>query len=511
MKSRKATTLYNLFFQGCTVALAFISGIVLVPLYLRYIPSDLYGAWSASGNVLTWITLCDPGISLVLQQRVATAYGRQDHAEVSGWIASGLLITAAISVLIIVTGMCFSFFFTAWMDLPAAVNQLVLARAFRWNVIGMGLMVFSFSIALINQGLQGSLWVGIITVSANLLRIMLVILLLINGFGLLAIALPSVVIGLVLIAGNLTYLYLIFRTKGVPFPRQATHLRQLLGVLSFTSIGRLAGTLANNVDLFFVARLLGPETVNVLRFTRCAPEMSRLFVERPFVAIHPALAHLLGSGDVDRARCILLRLLRLTFWFLALLVGGFAVFNECFIHLWVGEKFYAGGIVNGIVVAGFFMASCASVLAGLCFTAGNISKNSMIGVAQVLVYLPLLWAGGHWFGLRGVAIASLLSVVLTQGWYMPGAFIKIYRLTVGDRRKLGRCGLQAVLATALVTVLFHSSHPSTWLALSVSVAAFCVCFVLLALLLSKDVREEVRAQAQWARRFLPASSGGIKA
>ena len=48
-----------------------MGGIILVPIYLVYIPKDLYGYWLATGNILTIISLLDPGIGGVVTQKVS--------------------------------------------------------------------------------------------------------------------------------------------------------------------------------------------------------------------------------------------------------------------------------------------------------------------------------------------------------------------------------------------------------------------------------------------------------
>jgi hypothetical protein len=73
--SRKKSTFWNLVFSYSTILYGICSGLLLVPLYLEHIPIDLYGAWLASGNVLTWLTVIDPGISTVVTQRVGKSFG----------------------------------------------------------------------------------------------------------------------------------------------------------------------------------------------------------------------------------------------------------------------------------------------------------------------------------------------------------------------------------------------------------------------------------------------------
>ena len=322
MRSRKRTSLVNLGFHAWSIGMVFVSGVVLVPLYLRHIPIDLYGAWLASGNVLVWMTLADPGVSLVLQQRVASAYGAGDHSGLAGGIATGLWITVAISGVIILCGVVSSWFLPGWLGLPQMADQQELASAFRWSVVGSALMIVSFSVTSVNQGLQSSAGIGAIYVVASLFRLGAVIALLERGFGLLAIAMPTLGMGLLLLGGNVVYLRHRLQHERIPFGWAPIHFKELAGLLSWTSIGRMAGVTANHVDLFVVARVLGPESVGLLRFTRTAPDMGRLLVERPIAALQPSLAHLLGAAGPVSARLVVVKVLTAVIYLLVVLAGG---------------------------------------------------------------------------------------------------------------------------------------------------------------------------------------------
>lgn len=70
MVSRTRATIANLIFQYASLLLA-ITGIVLTPLYLRFIDLKLFGAWLASGNVIGWLAMLDPGLNELLHQQVA--------------------------------------------------------------------------------------------------------------------------------------------------------------------------------------------------------------------------------------------------------------------------------------------------------------------------------------------------------------------------------------------------------------------------------------------------------
>ena len=500
-RSRKKTTIISLCFQGYSVAMGVVSGVILVPLYLRHIPSDLYGAWSASGNILVWMTLIDPGLSAVLQQRVATSYGQRDRAAVSGWIVSGLWISIGIALIILLAGMISSFFFAEWMHLPPTVDQAALVQAFRWAVAGGALMVFSYSINAINQGLQSSLAMGLIFVAATLVRLLLVILLLGYGFGLLAIAVPTAIMSLLLVCGNLIYLHIRLWQDSVPLSWKPKRIRELAGLLSFTGMSRGSSILINNMDLFLVARMLGPENVNVLRFTRTGAEVTRTIIERPFAAIQATLPHLLGSGNIDRAREIVLRLLRWAIWAILLSVGGFLVFNGDFVRLWVGMRFYAGAQVNLLLTILFALALLTSLIAGLSFSAGQIRGTSIAGLAHGLIYLPLALIGGYWLGIKGFITASLISLLITQGWYVPTIFVRSFCVTRNQLVRLLWAMLGGTISVTTTAMVFLGRPPvSTRPIFVASVCAFAACYFALLLLLSGEARKEIRDGFAWIRQ-----------
>jgi len=54
-----------------------VKGVVLVPLYLHKFGVDVYGAFLASANVIGLIGVVDFGISAVLYQRLAAAWGHE--------------------------------------------------------------------------------------------------------------------------------------------------------------------------------------------------------------------------------------------------------------------------------------------------------------------------------------------------------------------------------------------------------------------------------------------------
>ena len=73
------------------MALSLGASLFTVPVNIAHIPLDVYGAWLASGNILAWATMIDPGFGLLTQQQVATTYGSGNLDGTGKIITGGVL------------------------------------------------------------------------------------------------------------------------------------------------------------------------------------------------------------------------------------------------------------------------------------------------------------------------------------------------------------------------------------------------------------------------------------
>lgn len=488
--SRRKTTGWHLFFQYIHIVLIFVSGIILLPICLKFIPVKLYGAWLATGNILVWMTVVDPGLSSILFQKIGFAYGKRDLGYIQEVATAGLCITAIIVLVVFAVGLFCAFQLQHLIKLPEAAHRLVLFKAFSWAVAGSSLLVFSYSLSSINKGLQVSLADGIMSVSVVVISLILTIFLLYRGFGLIALGMRLFFTGLGLCLGNFGYFFWRIRKEGIGFRFSLRRVSELYKLLVYTFLSHLSDVLTNHIDLFVIARLLGPQIVVVFNTTRKPLQMCLVLVERPSIAFMPALSHLLGSGELDKARSVLLRLVRIILWMLGLILGGFIALNDDFVRLWVGAHLFAGRGINFGICTGVFLLVLASTFGRLCFAMGNIKGNSLAKIIQAVVYLPLIILGTKYFGLLGCVIAPIVATSLVTGWYFPYSFLRILKIV---REQVHDTLKELLITTAVATSLIVLSYqivPSNWFIFTAVVTGFVLIYFCGLFMFSKAFRIE---------------------
>lgn len=489
-RSRRRTTQWNLFFHYAAFSLALVSGIILVPLYLHYIPLDLYGAWLATGNILAWLTIVDPGLSTALQQRAGMAYGKGDLQELSALLTGGVALSGLISLMVIIIGLVSSTFLINVLNLRTTMDSVIVKQAFILAVIGSALMIFSFGLTAFNQGLQSSVGIGLVFVVTMIAGLAITVILLYKGVGLLALPIGSVVRGVGLTLGNVAYLLWRSINDKIRYRVSFKGIFDLAKLSSFTFLGRGAGVIAANLDAFVLTRYLSPEIAAVFVLTRKAPDTSRMLLERPAVAFMPAVSSLVGAGDMERAKVVLLRLLRMIIWLMGLIAGGFFLFNSAFVSLWVGPKLFAGHTVNLLIVLGLVLTVVMNTLGNLCFSLGNIKGNSLASLVQGLIAVPLMILGARYWGMLGVALAPVIAILAVSFWYYPMTFSRLLKFEKKDFIAICYESAFASLATIIAIAALCWFTVQTWETFIVAIVSFSIFYATILTILSPVFRSE---------------------
>lgn len=490
-RSRTRTTRWSFFFQYSTIVFNIIIGIFLVPLYLKYIPAENYGAWLATGNILFWLGVLDPGFSQVIIQRISLYYGSNNLPKVGSYVYWGIIIGLVISIIVGFLGIYFYFNFPDWLKINKLQGLVDLKFAFLLSLIGTCLLMFSYSIASINQGLQSSLGVGSIYFIANIGSIVLTIYLLKNNIGIATLGWVILFRGFVYLFSNFAYLYYRVINEKINIIYSRDTLNDFASLISFNFLGKVGATISSQVNSFFVVRMLGSSPVTILKFSQSAPELSKLFLVRPALAIMPSLVHLIGEGNATKASFVLKRLLFFTTWGLGFSLTGFVVLNKSFVTLWVGENLFGGTFLNFLICIWLSITIITEVLSFLVYSLGDIKKSNIVSFAQSIFFVIILAPCIKYFKIEGVIIASIISNFCFSLWYFPYSFIKLSKINNSELLKILWELIKVIFISTIIIFLFKNINISNWVNFFIQVLEVTVLYFLVLFLFSKNFKSEL--------------------
>jgi len=470
-------------------AISIITGIVLVPIYLKYISVYLYGASLATGSAVILLTIFDPGVAGLLMQNTASEYGKNNLKKMGELITIGFLISLAIAIVMIITGTLIGPYITKWLNIKDDTG--IIQRAFSIAVITSSLMLVYYSINAINYAFQSSLAIGIIFISSIIFKIIFVLFFLHSGLGLLSIPYSELAAALLMIIMNTFLLGRNMQRNHVPLLIRFDGIKKFLGLFIYTFTARISKIASKNMDNFFISYYLSPVSVVTYNLTSRAPTASENVIKLPVAAFRPALAHVTGSGDLKLTRAVISRLLRIILWSIGIITTGFMVFNDDFVRLWVGPQHYAGTLVNILICIAFSLFVWTNVTGMLLFSVGGIKKSSLADMISSFLLIPLIFIGIRFFGLAGLVTAHIIAMLIAGAYYLPASLIKRLEFKKEDVLILIKEGIIVFFISAMLIIGAISVRANGWIELLIYAFFFMVLYATLLMILSKHMRIEI--------------------
>ena len=183
---RRAATIANLVYQYVSIGFILINGIFVIPLYLKFIDLKIYGAWLATGSLITWLLTVDMGLGNLIRQQAAKAFGSGDMKVTGETIGTGLIISGAVGLIPAIAGLIISPFIPGLFGIYGAGAE-ALSLAFLLAAISASLIIIVGAPGAAQQGLQRNISYTIVYVMGATSGVTCIIILLLKGYGVLAV------------------------------------------------------------------------------------------------------------------------------------------------------------------------------------------------------------------------------------------------------------------------------------------------------------------------------------
>ena len=449
--------------QTIATVLVAVQSLVLIPLYLQRIDVGLYGAWLATGEVLTAVLALDLGVSNLMVQRIARAQGRGDGHAVAAWFGTGVTILAALGVVVLLTGLTVS----SW--LPAAFGlrdraALELVRAFRVGLIASGILLvnggFAAYFRAIQRPLHGAL--GSIVGTLAMFAITAFALLRLDA-GLLAIPYGLVTRAVVWTTYSLVALAAVAPRQGLRRPAFSRDvLKDSLRTMPMATAGGVGFVASGQFDLTIVGLFLGPVAATTLMLARKLADLARAFIDMVSFAVYGPFSHLVGAETGPKAERTWGEIGRIHAAVSVVAAAAYIAGNRAFLSAWVPDV-PAGSFALTVLIGIQLLVAAEAFLRNVLYRAtGAIEAGSALLAAEAAARLALVAALVWIAGIAAVPI-SAIAVGVVSGELYRRLLIKTLRIdgasgrlatTVSSPRKAAALAL-GILAGALLS-------PSGW-------------------------------------------------
>lgn len=407
--SRTAAAWLNLCFSYATTGFVIVTTIFLVPFYLRYFSAELYGAWIASSGLVLMLSVIDPGINLVMTQRMAACHASHDHQAFINHVHLGFRINYFIAGTIFILGYILADWIPLLIRLPEKHHQDI-ALCFRINVAAGVIGLLQTAWFTVAHATQRTAVVGWASISGCILGVISILLALQQGFGVISLALGALVrsltgAGIAMLCANhiKQQLFLGINPGGESLIQE---YKTALGSLFFS---RVMEGIGKSIEPVIIASVLGTQAAATYALSTRLITAINMLVNPISGALFPAYSHLVGSSHPEKIRRVTWELFQTSTLLLTLLLPTAVFLNESFLRVWVGSDLYAGHLLT--VTAGLALAvSLRNSLTNLILSGrGDFKTSARAGSAEVLIRLPILFLLLHTIGISAAPCAAIIS------------------------------------------------------------------------------------------------------
>lgn len=407
--SRRHATLATLVGTSSATLIVSLQAVVLIPLYLRAVGPQLYGAWLGSGDFLVWMQILDFGLPNLMIQRIGAAHGAGNSKAVGEYFAAGVVTMALVALVIGLAAFALSFFLPGWMGLAGAPARL-LQQCFLVGVVAGAAQLFCNSVVGFARGVQNTGFMNGVTVVSALAGFAVSLVLVLAGWGLWSVALGLAARAAVTVAGSGVFTMRELQSElRRSFRVRRAVLAEFLRNVPSTALGGLGYALMNQSETALVAIFLRPELAVVLNLTRKALDVARGLVDSIAAATYGGFAHITTSGQRHRVLQVHAEISALRLSLAVALAAAYMAVNASLLAVWVGAAQYGGPLLTILVAFQFIVVGQSYLANNLYRAVGRVQHGSLALAAESLVRLPLILALLLWLGLPGIPLAGLVT------------------------------------------------------------------------------------------------------
>lgn len=479
-----------------TTAVIAVAALVTTPILARELGKEGFGIWVLVGSFALYLELLEFGFGKAAPKFVAEYAARGDERGLRATIATSFWILAALGSVAAVTGAVVAALFPSMFgispELAGAAQILILLV-----LLDLAISIPSDTFGGVLMGLQRFYLVNTTLVVVTILQAVAWIVVLLNGGGLVALGVVTVVLSL----GGQLARFLLAR-RYVPQASVAPRLvdralaRRFTGLSVWFFVLDMSRVVVIRVDTIVVGLVVGVPAAGVYAVGQRLTLALEQLIEPLTKSFFPHSSTLAADGDREGLRRSLVVGTRLSLAIAAPIALSLAFLAEPLLDLWLGADSGFGDAAVVVVLLAAAVAIGALTRTGLLMLqgVGQVRVPALIVAGEALLNLTLSVVLAREMGLQGVALGTLIAVVVANLGVLYPFMCREFGVPIGElSATLARAHLPALAVAGAAGWLISGLDPS---GIVVLVAAPAVGLAYVAVFwftgLSSDERRDLR-------------------
>lgn len=405
---KKKAIYHNILGSFSNFVFLFLTSIVFLPYYFKFISNADYGIWLGGISLLAIFSIFEANISLILTQQLANKWTQKKTTEFSKYFSAALFFGLIVSLLIVSASYFLKDTLTAWVSADKQLNTLFSDSFFLYS-ISIALTIVAGYLNCIPQVFLKTVYPPIFNLIASIFGIIYTVWA-VSSQGVMALAIGNLLkVTLFLILVSI-YSFRLLKKNSIVLQLELNYVYLLIKEIGFPFVSKIAMTTAMSLQNFIVATAISATDTTIFDITRKLPLMLQMVINMIAVSTFTSFSLLYSeqnksnnSHEYSRHFFDLIRLL------LLFSLTGIFLIGQDFITEWVGIDKFGGNLLLALICIVITLDQLRMVLSQQYYTIGKFNLTASadtIFAVSFLVFAVLLIP---FFKLEGIVLAGIFA------------------------------------------------------------------------------------------------------
>lgn len=451
------------------LAIGTIIPLVYTPVMLRVLGQAEYGLYSLSNSVIGYLSLLSFGLGSTIVRYVSKYRAENNKKMEEKTIGLFIILYVILALLVLICGTVIynniALFFGNGLTSSEIAKMKILVLIMTFNTaISFPISVFSSIIVAHEKYIFRKMVDMLSTIGVPVFNIIALYL----GFGSVGMALVSTLIQFTLLPINAVFCFRVLDIKPV-FKDIPFYMLKEIAVFSFyVFLGSIVDMLFWATDKVLLGAMVGSVAVAIYNVGGTFNSMmSNLSTSISGVLVPKITTMVFTGNDKKEWTALFIKIGRLQYYIIALVVSGFIVFGRPFIYFIAGEGYEDSYIVALLTMIPLVVPLIQNVGLNILVAQNKHKFRSLVYLAIAIVNAVCTYISIPYFGIIGAALCSGLSYVLGQGIIMNIYYYKVTGLDIKlfwkNILSISWIPLIMIIGTILISNYINFYYPANFL------------------------------------------------
>lgn len=462
------------------IGLNILTGLLYTPYMLRCLGQNEYGLYSLVASVIAYLTLLDFGFGSAIVRytaKIRATGTKKDEWELYGMFVSGYAI---IGIVVTIAGLFLYFNVDRMFDQTMTPDELSRARIMMALLVANLAVTFPFSVfGSIITAYERFVFQRVLSIARILLSTVVLVAVLALGYKAIALVIVQTVFSVGTLLANLLYCRYRLHIK-ILFRRYNLALFKEIMIFSWWNfLGAIVDRIYWGSGQFILGIYCGTVAVAVfsvgIMLMNLYMSMSTSFnnVLLPRITVLAT-----QKGKDEEISNLFIKTGRLQFCVLALILSGFIVFGQQFLHLWAGDGYSDTYTISLLFFVALVCPLIQNVGITILLARGQQKFRSLTYLFIALASLGAqIWATPR-YGAVGCACAIAITLFIGQ-WLIMNVYYRIkQRLSIGIFwKQIASMSIIPLIITAIGYFATRHLAIDSWYTFSAGILVFLAVYL----------------------------------